>query len=109
MPPRGSVQDRVLREMVFRERQEKLAYLDAMSSMIGQMFNVNTDKMFGHIKHKYAAEVFQEAYDSDVLRERIRMLRYIQTDIKRKRKDEVDTMTKLENLGKLYDTKEVKE
>jgi hypothetical protein len=107
LAPAGSVEDRLMREMVFRERQERVAHMDAVAKMLARLFNVDADKMFGHVMSEYAFEVFQEAYDADLLRKRADAKRKAQQRVRAKRQQEEDLMKKLDNMekaGREFDT-----
>lgn len=92
-----------MREAVFRERQEKVAHLDAVSKMIAAVFNMDPRKMFGGIMADYAQEVFQETYDADLLRLKIEALRRAQNRLKSERQHAHKMLTRLERMGQFYD------
>jgi len=101
-----------MREMVFRERQERVAHMDAISKMIARMFNMDADKMFSGILADYAFEVFQESYDADQLRRRAEARRAAQQRIRARREHDQAMMRKLEGLetaGKEFDKEVAKE
>lgn len=103
LPAYGSVEDRVMREMVFRERQEKVAHLDAIAKMISRVFNVDTGKAFGHVLAEYSAEVFQETYDVELMARKAAALREAQQRIQAKRKHDQRMLTRLDKMGEYYD------
>lgn len=104
LAPYGSVEDRVMREMVFRERQERVAHLDAIGKMVARVFgNVDADKAFGGIISEYASEVFQETYDADLLRRKVMARRAVQARVRSKRQRDLDLIKRLERMGEYAD------
>lgn len=99
----GSVEDRVLREQVFRERQEKVAHVEAMTKILAQVFNIDAPRVFGHIVRDYTREVFQESYDADLLRRKIEALRRAQERVRMKRREDLRMIGRLEKMGEYYD------
>lgn len=108
LAPYGSIEDRVMREMVFRERQERVAHVDAIAKMIARVFNVDADKAFGGIVAEFASEVFQEAYDPDLLRRRIAIRRGAQARIRAKRQQDEALLQRLDRMGEFYDQEAAK-
>ncbi len=92
-----------MREMVFRERKEKVAHLEAISKMISRIFGLDETKAFGHIITAYTSEVFQEAYDVDLLAHKAKLLREAQERIRARRKRDQSMITRLERMGEYYD------
>jgi hypothetical protein len=92
-----------MREMIFRERQEKVAHMDAMAKMVARVFGVDASKMFGDVVSDYASEVFQESYDADLLREKIAAIRAAQERIIARRKHDEGMIERLERMGEFYD------
>lgn len=92
-----------MREMVFRERQEKLAHVEIFAKMAGRILNVDTDKAFGGILAEYAAELFQETYDANLLKQKIDTIRDAQTRIRRKREHDLSMISRLDRMGEFYD------
>lgn len=92
-----------MRETVFRERQEKVAHLDAVSKMIARVFNVDSHKAFGGIVADYAQEVFQETYDVELLRAKIQALRTAQGRIRGERDNAKRMLDRLDRMGTYYD------
>jgi hypothetical protein len=103
LAPYGSIEDRVMREMVFRERQERVAHLDAVGKMISRVFNVDADKAFGAIVSEYASEVFQETYDADLLRRKVAVRRAAQARVRAKKQRDIDLIKRLERMGEWAD------
>lgn len=103
LAPMGSIEDRVQREMVFRERQEKVAHVSAFARMVARVFNVDADKAFSGIISDYASEVFQETYDADLLREKIAAIRSAQQRIRSRRLHDLKMLDRLERMGEFYD------
>ena len=94
-----------MREMIFRERQEKVAFLDALTQIISRMYNLDVHKAFGHIVGNYAGEVFQETYDADLLKQKIEAIRRAQKRIQATRATQERHLTRLDRLGEYYDLK----
>lgn len=103
LAPYGSVEDRVMREMVFRERTERVAHVDAIAKMIARLFNVEADKAFGGIVAEYASEVFQESYDVDLLRQKVAARRAAWDRVRAKRQRDEDMLKRLDRMGEYYD------
>jgi hypothetical protein len=101
----GSVQDRVMREMVFRERQEKVAHMHAFTQIVAQLFNLDADRVFGSIVGRYAGEVFQETYDAELLKEKMEAIRRAQQRVRAIRIEREQQLTRLDRLGEFYDLK----
>ena len=106
LAPYGSVEDRVMREMVFRERTERVAHMDAIAKMISRVFNADVDKVFGGIVAEYASEVFQESYDADLLRRKIAARRVAWERVRSKRRHDEEMIRRLERMGQFYDQQE---
>lgn len=98
-----------MREMVFRERQERVSHMEAIAKMIARVFSVDWDKFFGHVVSEYAAEVYQESYDADLLRRKIAARRAAQARVRAKRKHDEDMIKRLERMGEYYDKQDAKE
>lgn len=62
MPPRGSVQDTVLREMIQRERFEEFEKFAFIGRMVGIALHVPA-KTMAHLEDVLSLAVFQTAYD----------------------------------------------
>lgn len=103
LAPAGSIEDRVMREMVFRERQEKVANMNAVAKMISQVFSLDSERVFGGIVSDYASEVFQETYDADLLRRKIAIIRAAQERIRGRREHDLNMITRLDRMGQFYD------
>ncbi len=103
LAPYGSIEDRVMREMVFRERQEQVAHLEAIGKMIARVFNVDADKAFGGIVSEYASEVFQETYDADLLRRKVEIRRQALARVRAKKQRDLDLIRRLEKMGEYAD------
>lgn len=106
LTPYGSVQDRVMREMVGRERAEKVAQMDAISKMIARVFNVDPDRVFGPIVAEYASEVYQESYDADLLRRKIAARRAAQARVIAARRRDEELIQRLDRMGEYYGQQE---
>ena len=94
-----------MREMVFRERQEKVAHMEAFTQIVGKLFNLDTDRVFGVIVKTYAGEVFQETYDAELLKQKMAVIRQAQERIRNLRQERARQLTKLDRLGEYYDRK----
>ena len=92
-----------MREMVFRERHEKVAYMEALTQIMGRLFNLDADKAFGYIVRTYAGEVFQETYDADLLKRKMGAIRRAQKRVHAVRLERERQLTKLDRLGEYYD------
>ena len=103
LPPLGSIEDRVLREILFRERRERVAHVEAFAKMIGRLFNLDAEKAFGGIVAEYTAEVFQESYDAEVLKKKIEAIRGAQKRLREKRQHDESMIDRLNKMGAFYD------
>lgn len=97
-----------MREMVFRERQERVANMDAIGKMIARVFNTDADKAFGGIIAEYASEVFQETYDADLLRRKVERKRAAQARVRAKKQRDLDLIKRLERMGEFHDQQNAK-
>jgi hypothetical protein len=84
--------------MIFRERQEKVAHLNALGKMIATLWNLDADKAFGHIRREYAMEVFQEMYDAKLLEHKVAALRSAQASIAAKKGEREYMMQRLDRM-----------
>ena len=98
-----------MREMVFRERQERVAHVDAIGKMIARVFNTDADKAFGAIISEYASEVFQETYDADLLRRKVALRREAQARVRNKRRRDEELIKRLDRMGDFYDRQKPKD
>jgi len=92
-----------MREMVFRERQEKVAQVQAIARIVAQVFGLDAERVFGSVVSDYAGEVFQETYDPDLLRRKIVAIRVAQTRVRQRRQHDLSQLTRLEKMGDFYD------
>lgn len=106
LAPYGSVEDRIMREMVSRERAEKVAHLDAIGKMVARIFGVDADKAFAGIVSEYASEVYQESYDADLLRRKIAARRSVHARVLAKRRRDEELIQRLDRMGEYYDKQE---
>lgn len=95
-----------MREMVFRERHEKVAQMDAIGKMLARVFNINAEKLFSDVLAEYASEIFQEAYDPKALARKIAARRKAQERIRNKRRQDEELLRRLERMGEFYDQKQ---
>ena len=93
----------MLREQIFRERQEKVAHLDAITKLVARVFNLDARRVFGDITRDYAREVFQETYDAELLRKKLEELRRAQERVRAKRREDLRQIDRLERMGQYYD------
>lgn len=95
-----------MREMVFRERSERVAHVRAIAAIAARMARMDADELLGDIVSEYASEVFQESYDPIALARKAQRLRDAQARIKRQRvKDEtmLTRLDRMEALGRDFD------
>lgn len=93
-----------MREIVFRERQEKVAFFEGITHVVARLFNFEP-KIFSGVVRDYAEVVFQEMYDVDLLKVKKDALQKARERIRKKRAEDVRQISKLERLGQLYDEK----
>jgi hypothetical protein len=92
-----------MREMIFRERQEKMSFAEMSTRVIGRILNVESDKAFGGILAQYAMDVFQEDYNVDVLKQKIDALRSAQRSIQANIAYDKRMLSRLDAMGEYYD------
>jgi len=92
-----------MREMVFRERHEKVAFVEAITQIIGRMYNTDHEKAFGAIVGSYASEVFQETYDADMLKQKMEAIRAAQGRLRKLRITRERHISRLDRMGEYYD------
>lgn len=101
LPPRDSVEDKIMVEMLFRERLEKLTAWELGITAQG-LFTMADGKAVSGIvrllKNEYKEFLFQEAYTT-----RAAMRRLFKS--LHKAKETADRMEQLDKLTKLTDTK----
>jgi hypothetical protein len=103
LPPLGSVEDRILREQIFRERREKVAHLEAMTKIVAQVLGLDAPRVFGSVVRDYTREVFQETYDAELLRNKITALRKAQEQVKAKKQEDNRMLDRLNKMGEFYE------
>lgn len=99
-----------MREMVFRERIEKVASVKAIASIVARLLNTDLDKAFGGILGEYASEVFQESYDPTLLKQKHDRLKIAQERVRRKREHDlrmIERLKRMEKLGEDFEKKPV--
>lgn len=97
-----------MREMVFRERSERVAHVRALAAIASRLVGMDTTKFLGDVVAEYAAEVFQEAYDPIALERKARRLREAQGRIRKKQAQDaamVNRLNRMEILGQDFDKK----
>ena len=92
-----------MREMIFRERQDKVAHLNAITRVVAQLYGLDSTRVFGHIVQSYSQEIFQETYDADLLRKKLEDLQRAQMRVRTKRREDVKQISRLEKMGEYYD------
>lgn len=97
-----------MREMLSRERQERVAHVEAVAKIVAAVFNVDATKAFGGIVAEYAAEVFQETYDPEVLKRKVAQRRRAQAAIVQKRRYDESLIQRLDKMGEFYEPRNVK-
>lgn len=93
----------MLREQVFRERQEKVAHMEAISKMVAQVFNMDARRVFGHVVRDYEREVYQESYDATLIKQKLDELRRAQERIRLRKREDVRMLDRLDKMGEYYD------
>lgn len=95
-----------MREMVLRERAERVAHVRAIASIAARVTGVDVDRVFGDIVADYASEVFQEAYDPVAIARKARRLRQAQAAIRQRQAQDaamVRRLERMETLGQVFD------
>jgi hypothetical protein len=103
LPPVGSIEDRLMREVVFRERQEKVLFFESVTRLVARILGVDAERAFGDLSAAYAGEVFQHVYDADLMRKKLGTLREARGRVQRKRQEDLRLLGRLERLGVFYD------
>lgn len=101
-----------MREMVFRERSEKVAFVRAFAAIASRLAGMDADKLMGDVVSEYASEVFQESYDPVALARKAQRLRDAQARIRRRRMEDEATLKRLdrmETLGQDFDRQKGRE
>lgn len=90
LPPQGSFADEVMTQLVIRERQEKMATWEMLTSAVGAFLGHNADtikNVLRPLRSALAGEVFQTDYSADKLlgqlRARLEEVRKTKSDIDR--------------------------
>ena len=90
LPPAGSFADEVMVQLVKRERHEKMATWEMLTSAVGAFLGHNADtikKQLRPLREALAGEVFQTDYNADKLlaqlRKRLEEVRKTKSDIER--------------------------
>lgn len=87
-----------MREMVFRERSERVAHVRAIAAIAARIVGLDADKLLGDVVSEYASEVFQEAYDPVALARKAQRLRDAQARIRRRRVEDENTLKRLDRM-----------
>jgi hypothetical protein len=87
-----------MREMVFRERSERVAQVRAIAAIAARVVGMDADKLLGDVVSEYASEVFQESYDPIALARKAQRLRDAQARIKRRRVEDETTLRRLDRM-----------
>lgn len=89
--------------MIFRERQEKVAFARLLTRVAASFNGLDADKVFGGVLADYAFEVFQETYDADLLARKAKALREARARVISRRKADQRLLKRLDLLGTYYD------
>lgn len=95
-----------MREMVFRERSERVAHVRAIAAIAARVVGMDADKLLGDVVAEYASEVFQESYDPVALARKAQRLRDAQARIRRRRVEDetiLKRLDRMETLGQDFD------
>ena len=87
-----------MREMVFRERSERVAHVRAIAAIVARVVGRDADKLLGDVVSEYASEVFQESYDPVALARKAQRLRDAQAQIRRRRVEDENTLRRLDRM-----------
>lgn len=87
-----------MREMVFRERSERVAHVRAIAAIAARVVGLDADKLLGDVVSEYASEVFQESYDPVALARKAQRLRDAQARIRRRRVEDENTLRRLDRM-----------
>ena len=90
LPPAGSFADEVMTELVTRERHEKMATWEMLTTAVGAFLGHNTDvikQTLRPLRKALAGEVFHTDYNADKLlaqlRRRLEEVRKTKSDLER--------------------------
>lgn len=90
-----------MREMVYRERMEKVASVRVFASIAARLLGSEADRAFGDVLSEYASEVFQESYDPTMLARKRDRLRAAQARVHKRRVEDLRAIQRLERMDKL--------
>jgi hypothetical protein len=71
------------------------------SRIVGQLFNIDIERVFGHVRRDYAMEVFQEMYDATLLEQKMSALRLAQAAIAAKKQERTSYMDRLDRMANI--------
>lgn len=97
------MQDRVIREMIFRDKTERVAHVRAFATVAARLMGMDVDRLFSDVISDYASEVFGESYNPDLLRQKADSLREAQRRIREKREKDESALKRLERMGDYAD------
>lgn len=92
-----------MREMVYRERNEKVALLESVVTITCNILGIDPNKFSGVALAKYAMEVFQEDYNAEFLQARLEQIKNSQLRIKKEQDRQAELMARIERMGEFYD------
>lgn len=92
-----------MREMVYRERNEKVALLESFATITCGILGLDFNKFVGPVLSKYAMEVFQEDYNAEFLQAKLEQIRNSQLRIKKEQDRQAELMERIERMGEFYD------
>ena len=97
MPARGSIQDRIVCEMLIRERRRAISESVYLARIISSGLNLN-EKVFDLWTRLLSMEVFQESYQPEVVQEKQYALKLIQENVTNRGTTQVRMFQKLNKL-----------
>lgn len=97
MPARGSIQDRIACEMLFRERQRALASHTYLGRIFASGLNL-PEKLLQFWTTLLALEIGQENYEPNIIKEKEKALMFLEQAKKDQTKDHTSMFHKLQKL-----------
>jgi hypothetical protein len=93
------VQDRLIREVIFREKAERVAHVKAIAGIVARLLGMETEKAFGGLIQEYASEVYGETYNPELLQQKAQNLRAAQAEVRGRRERDQQLIGRLDRMG----------
>jgi len=107
LSPRGSVQDVVLREVVYRERFEEYTKYNFLGQILALAQRVPYD-FFKQAQEKLKLAIFQTAYDPEAMQQRLEEVRRVTAEEYEARRRDARLLASVEEMTEKDDEEEKK-